>query len=107
MFRLLTSGVITVLVLSCVSGCTLVCGPYDDAYGAYGGAWQRGDQFFGRVGSDFQPAEIDASGTSESATPSDEPQAPLDGLMPPDGSSPESTSDPDADVANLPVPPGF
>lgn len=39
------------------AGCAMCCAPYDDAYNAYGGRWQRGDMYQGRVGSAFHPAE--------------------------------------------------
>lgn len=34
-------------------GCAMCCAPYDDAYPAYGGRWQRDDMNHGRVGSAF------------------------------------------------------
>jgi len=41
----------------CGTGCTMCCSPYDYAYSAYHGRWQRGDMSHGRVGSAFAPAE--------------------------------------------------
>ncbi len=43
--------------LSSTSGCAICCTPYDYAYPAYGGRWQRADMYHGRVGSAFEPAE--------------------------------------------------
>ena len=44
------------------SGCAMCCSPYDDAYSAYGGKWQRADMYNGRVGSAFHPAQGGVSG---------------------------------------------
>jgi hypothetical protein len=38
------------------SGCSICCTPWDYAYPAYGGKWERTDRFHGRVGSAFEPA---------------------------------------------------
>jgi hypothetical protein len=54
-------------LLSLTSGCAICCTPYDYAYPAYGGKWQRADMYHGRVGSAFEPAE---------AAPYDEGDAP-------------------------------
>ena len=43
-------------MLSASLGCTLCCAPFDTAFGAYGGAIERHDQYHGRVGSVFDPA---------------------------------------------------
>lgn len=40
------------------SGCSMCASPYDYAYPAYGGKWERADRFHGRVGSAFSPAEV-------------------------------------------------
>ena len=44
------------------SGCAMCCSPYDDAYSAYGGKWQRADMYNGRVGSAFHPAQAGVGG---------------------------------------------
>lgn len=41
-----------------LSGCAICNAPDDDAYGAYGGVFERSDRSGGRVFSAFQPAGI-------------------------------------------------
>ena len=50
MKRLLLTMLLAVC-LPLVSGCAMCCGPFDYAYPTYGGKWERGDRFWGRVGS--------------------------------------------------------
>ena len=45
-----------VMVIAASSGCSICCTPWDYAYPAYGGKWERTDRFHGRVGSAFEPA---------------------------------------------------
>ena len=45
-----------VLAVTSCGGCAMCCGVDDENYGTYGGAWQRHDMRFGRVGSRFRPA---------------------------------------------------
>ena len=45
-----------VMVVVAASGCSICCTPFDDAYPAYGGKWERTNRFSGRVGSAFDPA---------------------------------------------------
>ncbi len=40
------------------SGCAICCGTYDYAYPSYGGKWDRGDRFHGRVGSNLSGAGV-------------------------------------------------
>jgi hypothetical protein len=44
------------VVIAAASGCSICCTPWDYAYPAYGGKWERTDRFRGRVGSAFDPA---------------------------------------------------
>jgi hypothetical protein len=44
------------LLMVASTGCSVCCTPYDYAYPAYGGKWERTDRFHGRVGSAFDPA---------------------------------------------------
>lgn len=44
------------LLVVASSGCSICCTPFDYAYPAYGGKWERTDRFHGRVGSAFDPA---------------------------------------------------
>lgn len=44
------------LLIVASSGCSVCATPYDYAYPAYGGKWERTDRFHGRVGSAFDPA---------------------------------------------------
>lgn len=46
-----------IVVVASATGCAMCCSPYDDAYNAYGGKWQRADMYNGRVGSAFHPAQ--------------------------------------------------
>lgn len=55
MKSLLLAGLLLSLVAS-GSGCAMCASPWDCAYGTYGGKWQRGDQFHGRVNSAFESA---------------------------------------------------
>lgn len=48
--------VLGVMVVVAASGCSVCCTPFDDAYPAYGGKWERTNRFHGRVGSAFDPA---------------------------------------------------
>lgn len=50
------AGVVGLVIASSFVGCSVCCTPYDDAYPAYGGKWQREDRYHGRVGSAFHPA---------------------------------------------------
>ena len=45
-----------IIVVAAASGCSICCTPFDDAYPAYGGKWERTDRFHGRVGSAFHSA---------------------------------------------------
>lgn len=45
-----------IIVVAAASGCSICCTPFDDAYPAYGGKWERTNRFHGRVGSAFDPA---------------------------------------------------
>jgi hypothetical protein len=97
MIRLI--GVVGLLIAACSSGCSLCCTPYDDAYPAYGGKWQREDRYHGRVGSAFEPAGgmvtgesalmtdesnmmMDESGGYEEITPEPTPAMPNDDTVP-------------------------
>ena len=75
------------------TGCSICCTPFDYAYPAYGGKWERTDRFHGRVGSAFDPAgpipaeDGDAIQEPTPAVPMDETApmevpAPLEGDMP-------------------------
>jgi len=45
-----------VLLLASASGCAMCNNSQDNAFAAYGGKWQRGDLYHGRVASLFDPA---------------------------------------------------
>lgn len=75
------------LVTVAAAGCSICATPFDYAYPAYGGKWERTDRFHGRVGSAFHPAgpmpgEV-IEGTAEEieaphpATPPEPPMPPL------------------------------
>lgn len=71
MKRLLLAGWLLALLAS-GSGCAMCAHPWDYAYAAYGGKFQRGDQFNGRVNSAFAPAGYGVT-EGETIVPSDEP----------------------------------
>lgn len=50
-------SMLAALSLTCLlaTGCAVCASPYDDAYSAFGGKWER-DQDHGRVASAFSPA---------------------------------------------------
>jgi hypothetical protein len=80
------------LLLAASTGCAICSSPTDYDYGAYGGRWDRMDRCRGRVGSAFEPAEIqitsfnpaESDGTPELVEPGDAqpvepaPQPPVD-----------------------------
>lgn len=45
-----------ITMLAGLAGCAICCSPYDYAYPAYGGKWQRQQMNHGRVGSVLAPA---------------------------------------------------
>lgn len=54
-------------------GCSVCCTPFDYAYPAYGGKWERTDRFNGRVGSAFEPAgPVPASDVNDIVQPTQE-----------------------------------
>ena len=53
-----------VAIIPLFSGCAMCCGTHDYAYPAYGGKWERGDRFWGRVGSPLSGAGTTADGYS-------------------------------------------
>ena len=55
MKRLLCAALLSGLLAS-ASGCAMCSNAWDCAYGTYGGKWERGDRFHGRVNSAFDPA---------------------------------------------------
>jgi hypothetical protein len=55
MKRLLCAALLLGLFAS-ASGCAICSNAWDCAYGTYGGKWDRGDRFNGRVNSAFAPA---------------------------------------------------
>lgn len=68
-------GTFAALVITLTSsvGCSICCTPYDYAYPAYGGKWERTDRFHGRVGSAFEPAgPIPASDANDIVQPTQE-----------------------------------
>ena len=68
MKRLLLTMLLAVC-LPVVSGCAMCCGPFDYAYPTYGGKWERGDRFWGRVGSPLSGAGTPIDGVGEIADP--------------------------------------
>ena len=54
-------GVLVMIAATC-SGCAMCDNSLDDAFGAYGGRWQRTDQYGGRVASVIDPAGVNVSG---------------------------------------------
>jgi hypothetical protein len=54
---MLRAAVFIALASLAATGCSMCAHPFDCAYPAYGGKWQRYDQFNGRVGSRFAPQE--------------------------------------------------
>ena len=80
-------GIVAALLLSIVSstGCSVCCTPFDYAYPAYGGKWERTDRFHGRVGSAFDPAgpiPYSDEGDIEQPTPA-VPQEEIDPMLDP------------------------
>ena len=69
MKRLLLS-MLLVGCLPIISGCAMCCGPFDYAYPTYGGKWERGDRFWGRVGSPLSGAGTAIDGEGEIIDPS-------------------------------------
>lgn len=51
-----TAFCLLVTLSAFTSGCAICCSPFDEAYSAYGGSWERHDMYHGRVGSAFAPA---------------------------------------------------
>ena len=45
-------------LLAVSSGCAMCASEHDCTYSAFGGLWQRGDPCCGRVGSAFDPADV-------------------------------------------------
>ena len=87
-FSLALAGV---CLLTASSGCSMCCAPFDTAFGAYGGAVERGDLHHGRVGSIFDPAgahtvTYDSHAESEVVEPYSGFE-PIEGGMPLDGDS--------------------
>ena len=54
-------GVLMMIVATC-SGCAMCDNSLDNAFGAYGGRWQRTDQSRGRVASVIDPAGVNVAG---------------------------------------------
>jgi hypothetical protein len=52
------------IIMACAlaSGCATCCNTFDYAYPSYGGNWERGDRFWGRVGSNLSGAGTVAPG---------------------------------------------
>ena len=79
-----------------ISGCTMCSSCDDDAYGAYGGLWQRVDRFHGRVGSAFTDVGVEVLG-DEIVDPDDELAPPLEPTEAP------RIDEPGYDAAPVPV----
>ncbi len=60
-------GVLVMIAATC-SGCAMCDNSLDNAFGAYGGRWQRTDQFHGRVASVIDPAGINVVGSQSIAS---------------------------------------
>lgn len=86
MHRLLALGLL-VAFASMSMGCAMCCSPYDNAYGYYGGRWQRDDLCNGRVGSVYAPAgsPIHTAKTAQPKAESAEPNT-----LPPPEDVPEA-----------------
>lgn len=80
-------------------GCAMCCGPYDNAYGYYGGKWQRDDLCNGRVGSVYAPAgsPVYTAKEQDESTQSEEPAT----LPPPAEPAPEMQ--PEDESTSLPL----
>lgn len=79
------------LMIAGSAGCAMCCNPYDSHYAGYGGAWERLDPAFGRVGSQFEPAGdmvVGPAPTEQGAYPLEEVEPGRSILQPP--SEPES-----------------
>jgi hypothetical protein len=57
-----------VMIFATCSGCAMCDNSLDDAFGAYGGRWQRTEQFSGRVASVIDPAGVNLAGTGEAGS---------------------------------------
>ena len=68
------------LLLICLAGCSMCCGPFDNDYPTFGGKHLRSDRSFGRVGSILSdPATIlGGPGADSNLTPQPEPIAKTD-----------------------------
>lgn len=65
-------------LLAVSSGCAMCQNCDDEAYAAYGGAWERNDRCYGRVGSAFTPevgTRVVPDGMIESVTEEESSQA--------------------------------
>ncbi len=64
-----------------LTGCAMCCSPFDCEYPHYGGAWERVDRCYGRVGSAFTP-EVGVKVGEGGATPYYSPQQPTPAARP-------------------------